>query len=284
MRKKALTTKICLKRLSVAALSGAMAVFSVACGGNSNNNTTSQRQYLDTPVEVKPSEDFTAQESQTATQGVGEVKIFPSGVDENAALAGTNCITFFFKNPDITLGDGNIAVFDTSNFASSSVSVKDSNNVGITPMSDDEKSLLNWSVGRKVTVYFDTSFQTGKTYAIRTDEGCFMAGNVRSKAITENNVIFGVKGYGLNVGSMPSKVNKGDKLKISLILGGNATLATIDSIMNADFKQVSFTESTEFEVSFDSVGVAGFTVRFKSPNGTVLDSLKLQFDVVEKTT
>ncbi len=52
--------------------------------------------------------------------------------------------------------------------------------------------------------------------------------------------------------------------------------------MNTDFKQVSFTESTEFEASFDSVGVAAFTVRFKAPNGTVLDSLRLQFDVIEK--
>lgn len=248
--------------------------------GKSEEPTDTAQVYLDEPVEVTPSEEFADDSVAEVTDGVGEVAVLPWGTAETAAMAGTNTVTFYFKNPDILLGSGNVAVVNTNDpTILSSVSVTDPGVAEQTPMNPDECSLFGWTEGQKVSIYFDSCFLPGQSYSVRADEGCFIAGSSLSKPITDDSVTFTTKMYGLNVSSLPNTVREGDTLKIPVVLGSGASMAKAEMVSNCTILHTSFTENGTLSVSFDSPGAASFTMKFSSPDGTVLDTMPLIFTV-----
>ena len=240
-------------------------------------------QYLDEPVEVATDGNFDEDIEPTETNGIGEAAVLPSGAAANAALAGTNTVTFFFKNPVITTRTGNVAVVNMSDYSIlSSVSVSEAGKTESMPMTPEELSSFGWPDGVKINVYLDSCFLPSQQYAVRTDEGVFTDGTNLSKAITENNVTFTTKDYGINVASLPNALNQGSKMLIPVVLGGGASLARADGISNCTIKQTSFTQNGNLEVLFDNAGQAGFTLTFTSSDGKILDTLPLSFTVQAK--
>ena len=247
------------------------------CGKKSANTET---VYLDEPVEVTPSEDF-SEDAAEVSEGIGEVAVIPWGTAETAALAGTNTLTFFFKDPSVVLGSGNVGVvnmYDASIMPS--VSVTDPGTADVSPMTLDECEKFGWTEGTKINVYLDSCFLPGASYSIIADAGCFTSGSSYSQALTvESGVNFTTKNYGINVSSLPSTMMAGSSLKIPVVLGGGASLAKAEMVSNCMIKQTSFTASGDLDVSFDGPGEASFVLKFSSPDGTVLDTLPLSFTV-----
>ena len=257
-----------------------LAAFSIAGCGKKQD---ASQQYLDDPVEVTSSDPVEVSEDDYYgdADGVGQVAVLPSGTGDNAAMAGTNAVTFYFKNPSVTIGTGNVAVINMTDFSIlSSVSVSDAGRTESEPMSADELSSFGWDSGEKISVFLDSCFLSGQAYAIRTDPGCFMAGDTPSKAITDNNVTFTTKYYGINVSSLPSTVAQGSSLKVPVLVGGGASLARADGATNCTVGQTSFTANGDMNISFDNTGTASLSLTFTSADGHVVDVMPLNFTVV----
>lgn len=286
--------------LAAAGLSFSM-VFATSCGKTAVNQSATS--FLDEPVEVKPVA-VAGQSGQNtsgtsggnnstgngasgfipATTGIGEAFVVPNRTDDLSALAGTNIITFFFSNPNVTSGTGLISVFEKDSPNSlASINTGSSESVTFSEISDYGKSVTGWSYGRQADIYLPVALDPSKEYFVLLEKNAFSAGTIQSAPVLDKNIItFSTKAYGLGKTVLPDRVAKGTSISIPIILGTGAVSASIEKKagsfrINPDRE---ITSSGTYSVTFTDPGVVRFSIVFKSAASAVVDTIPVEIVVV----
>lgn len=216
------------------------ALFSVlclsGCGDESSAHEaqqTSTTELIEVREELESAVEVYVPDSQTNI--VGGVMYYPSDGEYSSALAGTNCLSLFFKNSNVTAGTGAISLFERDTLKKvASIQASDAERCIAYELSSDGKEYTGFPSGTQVDLYFETAFLPGKSYFVLMDEGCFNLGRVSSRAVTDANlIVFNTKTYGFE-GDMRSIYHVNDFSSFSIIVDGACVKAEIAAYDEAD--------------------------------------------------
>ncbi len=151
---------------------------------------------------------------------VGSVAYYPGLEAHTLAIAGSNCISLFFQNENVTQGSGTIALFETDTQKKvAALEASDTTHVVVSDLTDEGKVHSGFATGTQVDIFFDYPFAAGKSYFVLMDGGCFLLGRVASKAVTDADLlVFGVKDYGF-AGDWRSIYHPSDFAFFDILLG-----------------------------------------------------------------
>lgn len=234
-----------------------------------------------------PAEETFVPEDELNT--LGTVAYYPNLREDSYAVAGSNCISLFFRSTQVVQQSGQIALFEKDTRKKiASLDVSDQENVILSPLSEEGKRISSFEEGTQADIYFDYAFDAGKTYFVLMDPGCFSMGRVTSKAVTDAEMInFSVKQYGFS-GVMRSVYHPQEFLFFDVVLGGGTNRA--EMVWNEDelsvIQPVITTESIangEYlgkpMITFLSYGKPVLTVNYYKGEELV-DTVDMTFEVV----
>ncbi len=255
-----------------------------ACGKNKDNTSGQGDGELSAPAEGLPQ--LTEAKVEPAENSVGLMAFYPNDNKNMYALAGTNCVTFYFENKDIKLGTGKIGIYESENNSIySSVDVADTTNYHIDAMDSVGTSITGWSSGTKIDIYFSKVFEKGKSYYILMDEGVFKLGNIDSAAVADKTLIqFSTKNYGIDASmtNLNNDFGVGKKTTIRVFVDGED--ATMYALKGYDENfilpsQVSSSMDDTLTLTFMQDGKPSITIAFFK-GGKEVDSITFTFNVV----
>jgi hypothetical protein len=219
-------------------------------------------------------------EIASAANTVGLMACYPNSNTDMYALAGSNEVTFYFQNQGITGGAGRVGVYDqmTSALYATASPGTDGH---VSELDDNGKELTGWESGTKIDVFFDRTFQAGKTYYILLDAAAFMFDQVESEPVANASLItFGVKEYGIT-GDLYEDYDVGDTISINVVLGGDAKTAQLKNYDTAQITPTAstFTQSESFDITFNEASSPKFTIAFFDDAGQQIDSMDFAFGI-----
>lgn len=263
----------------------------IACSNNQNTDLSATNISVEdvTLAPLVESSSAAAEASLNAdnTNSVGPMAFYPNSNEYMMALAGTNSFTFYFKNSNIVLGEGKIGVYDAdTGVVYTTVSATDTDRCKVYDELDEAgEELTSWQDGTMIEVYFPKTFEKGKSYYILMDEGVFMLGSIKSKAVTDASLIaFGTKDYGISA-DIKSIYKSGETVTFTIYVDGTA--CTRANIKEYDTNYITlssagFTEDSTVTLTLLKDGNPSFTISFLK-DGVEVDSLSLTLSVGDVT-
>lgn len=269
--------------------------------GNKNASDQGTSAGNQTPVELAPmTEKITpASEAKPTSDenSVGLMAFYPNSSNENMyALAGTNTLTFYFQRKRVKLGSGYLYLYDAiydENY--DTVSASDSAAFNIKDIDEIGKTMTGWNEGTMIDVYFDKPFLAGGKYYVLIDEGFFMLGAFRSRAVDVSKrelITFGVKNYGIDAASV--NLNRdyhiGDTINMNVIVDGEQSTICALKEYDTNFLSASpinitadgTSDATTLSISFKQAGTPSITLEFCKAGKTV-DTISFNFNVIGDT-
>lgn len=272
-----------MKRFLVSViLSCLLCVSATACGSSSSESDSSAEASTLAPLTESKVDTSAIAISEASEDSVGNVVFYPTGTSYLAALSGTNSVTVYFEKEGITAGNGFMALYnaDTQNKLAY-VQCSNEQYCTVTDIDDNGKNLTGWDSGTMATIYFDYYFTSGESYYILLDPGCFSYGTVDSKEVTNASLItFSAKDYGFS-GSITKEYEVGSTVSLSVILGGDAVLATVkdydESLVSVS--GTTFDVTSDLKIDLLSDGIPTVTIDFFDSSGQSVDSVTFTFYV-----
>lgn len=227
--------------------------------------------------------------SEEELNTVGACAYYPNMNREAHALAGSNCLTLYFKNENVLPQAGQVALFEKDTQKKvAAFDVFDEESVVVSAVGVPSADLSGDTFGTQVDLYFDYAFEPGKTYFVLMDAGCFALGRVKSKAVTDAEMInFTTKSYGF-AGVMRSVYHTQDFAFFDIVLGeaDTAKISCNEEEMSVVHTQILKEEVSEngkfFEkplVTFLRQGRHTLTVHFYRGEEQI-DAVDVTFEVV----
>lgn len=276
--------KMIIKQTSILCLIAVSAFFLLSCGKKDD--------YAE-PVEVAPEGDIEVDQNAAESfyqegDGIGAVTCVPNSSPAFSALAGSNAFTFYFENPDVAIGTGNITFYeaDTSDVLDTidMTEAATAERAEISAITDEGKSLTGYTSGRQCTIYLSRQFERTKSYYVLMEPGVFTANGSPSNAVTTpDKLTFTTTQYGIGQTDFPERTVSGTSVYIPIYLSGAVTKAEIKDLSagRIDFSEKMFTADSSVKVTFDEPGESAFTIYFYDSSGQEVAAMPFSFEVTE---